>query len=66
MPPIRFIASKYYTRVIAVIFLLSKIMPTYLRYTKKKLLYIAIAASFSRQPSFYFKYTKLNYTRELK
>ena len=35
-------------------------MPIYSRYAKKKLVYIIIIALFSRQPSSYFKYTKLN------
>ena len=60
MPPIRFLASTYRTKLIAVILLLSKIMPSYFRYEEKKLVYITIIALFSRQPSFYIKCTKLN------
>ena len=60
MPPIKFTASKRHTYIVKTIVLLSKIMPSCSRYIKKKLLYIAIAALSSRQPFFYFKYTKLN------
>ena len=60
MPPVRFTVFKRHARVIAVIFLLSKIMPIYFCYTKKKLIYIAIIALSSYQPFSYFKYTKLN------
>ena len=35
-------------------------MPSYSYYTKKGLIYIAIAAPSSRQPLFYAKYTKAN------
>ena len=35
-------------------------MPIYSRYMLKGLVYIAIIALLSRQPSFYVKYTKLN------
>ena len=44
MPLIRFLAFKHCTRVIAVIFLLSKIMPTYSCYVLKGLVYIIITA----------------------
>ena len=63
MPPIRFLVSKrstHHSKLVAVILLLNKIMPIYSRYAKKKLVYIAIIALFSHQPSSYFKYTKLN------
>jgi hypothetical protein len=60
MPPIRSLVFKHCTYIVALILLLSEIMPTYLRYVEKKLVYIIIAAPFSRQPSSYFKYTKLN------
>ena len=60
MPSVRSLASKRYTYIIVVILLLSKIMPIYSRYTKKKLVYIIIIALFSRQPSSYIKYIKLN------
>ena len=60
MPLIRSSASKHYTRVVAVIFSLSKIMPTYFCCVLKGLVYITIIALLGRQPSFYIKYTKLN------
>ena len=60
MPLIRSLASKYRTYVIAVILLLSKIMPTYSRCVLKGLVYIIIIAPLGCQPSFYTKYTKLN------
>ena len=60
MPSVRFLASKYYTYIVAVILLLSKIIPIYSCYTKKKLVYIIIAALFSCSPSSYAKCTKLN------
>ena len=60
MPFIRSLVSKRYTRVVTIIFLLSKIMPTYSYYVLKGLVYIAIIAPLGRQPFFYTKYTKLN------
>ena len=63
MPFIRSLAFKcltYYFKLVAVILLLGKIMPTYSYYTEKGLVYIIIIALSSRQPSFYAKYTKLN------
>ena len=60
MPLIRSLVSERYAHVIAVIFLLSKIMPTYLCCVLKGLVYIAIIAPLSYQPSSYTKYTKLN------
>ena len=60
MPSVRSSASKRYTYVVAVILLLGKIMPTYSRCVLKGLVYIAIAALFSYQPSSYAKCTKLN------
>ena len=60
MPFIRSSASKRHTYIVAVILLLSEIMPIYSCYAKKKLVYIIIIAPFSRQPSFYFKCTKSN------
>ena len=44
MPFIRFSASRHRTCVVAVILLLSKIMPTYSRCVLKGLVYIAIIA----------------------
>ena len=60
MPFIKSLISKRCTYVIAVILLLGKIMPTCFYYMLKRLIYIIIAALFSRQPSFYTKCTKLN------
>ena len=60
MPPIRFSASKRRTHVVAVILLLSKIMPTYSRCVLKGLVYIIIIAFLGRQPSSYTKCIKLN------
>ena len=60
MPPIRSLAFKRYTYIVATIFLLGEIMPIYSCYTKKKLVCIAITAPSSYQPSFCIKYTKLN------
>ena len=54
MPPIRFLASKCRTCVVAITLLLGKIMPTYSRCVLKGLVYITITASF------YTKYTKSN------
>ena len=48
MPFIRFLASKRRAYIISVILLLGEIMPIYLHYAKKKLVYIIIAAPFSR------------------
>ena len=47
MPPIRFLASKhsaYYSKLVAIILLLSKIIPTYSYCAEKGLIYITIAA----------------------
>ena len=60
MPFIRSLASKRYTYIVAVIFLLSEIMPTYSRYMLKGLVYIIIIAPLSRQPFSCIKCTKLN------
>ena len=60
MPFIRFSASKRYTHVVAVILLLSKIIPTYSYCMSKGLVCVTIIAPLSRQPSFYIKYIKLN------
>ena len=50
----------HHSKLVAVILLLSKIMPTCSRYMEKGLVYIAIMAPFSRQPSSYIKCTRLN------
>ena len=60
MPPVRSSASKRHTCVIAVILLLSEIMPTYSCCVLKGLVYITIIAPLGRQPSSCTKYTKLN------
>ena len=60
MPPIRSSASKRRTRVVSTILSLSKIISSYSRCSKKKLVYVTIASPSSRQPSSYTKYTKAN------
>ena len=63
MPFVRFSVFKrlaYYFKLIAIILLLGKVMPTYLRYTEKGLIYIIIIAPSSRQLSSYTKSIKLN------
>ena len=63
IPFIRFLVSKrttYRFKLVAVILLLSKIMPTYSYYMEKGLVCIIIIASLGRQLSFYTKCTKLN------
>ena len=63
MPLIRFLAFKYFTycfKLVAVILLLSKIMPIYLYCAEKGLIYIIIIALLGRQPSSSIKCIKLN------
>ena len=60
MPPIRSLVSERRAHTVAVILLFSEIMPSCSHYKEKKLVYITIIAPFSRQLSFYIKYTKLN------
>ena len=60
LPPIRSLASKRRTYVIAVILSLSEIMPTYSCCILKGLVCVVIIAPLGCQPSFYTKYTKLN------
>ena len=48
MPPIRSLVSKRRAYAVAVILSLSEIMPFYSRCEEKKLVYIIIAALFSR------------------
>ena len=55
-----FKCTAYYFKLVTIILLLGKIMPTYSYCTEKGLVYIIIIASLSRQPSSYTKYTKLN------
>ena len=47
MPFIRFLVSKCCTYIVALIFLLDKIIPTYSQYILKGLVYITIIALFS-------------------
>jgi len=54
MPPVRSSVSKRLARrskLVAVILLFSKIMPSCSRYTEKGLVYITITAPSSQQPS---------------
>ena len=63
MPFIRSLVFKrtaYYFKLVAVILLLDEIMPTCSRYIEKGLVYIAIIAPLSRQPSSYIECTKSN------
>jgi hypothetical protein len=63
MPPVRSLVFKclaYRFKLVAVILLLSKIMPTCSCCAEKGLVYITIAAPFSWQPSSCSEYTKLN------
>ena len=60
MPPVRSLVFKHRTYIVAVILLLSKIMPIYSHYTKKKLICVIIIALFGCQPSSYSKCTKAN------
>ena len=60
MPPVRSLASERRAYIVAVILLLSKIMPTCSCCVLKGLVYIAIVAPLNCQPFFYIKCTKLN------
>ena len=60
MPPVRSSASKHRALLAASISLNKEIISPYSHYTKKGLVYITITALFSRQPSLYLEYTKLN------
>ena len=60
MPPIRSLASKYHAYTVAVIFLLSEIMPSCSYYKEKKLVCIIIITPFNYQPSFCVEYIKSN------
>ena len=57
---IRSLVSKHRAHTVAVILLLSEIMPSCSHYKEKKLVYIIIIALFNHQPSSYIKCTKLN------
>ena len=63
MPFIRSLAFKYtacYSKLVAVILSLNKIMPSYSYYVEKGLVYITIITPLNCQPSFYTKCIKLN------
>ena len=60
MLPIESLTSKRRAYIVAVILLLSEIMPTYSYCVLKGLVYIIIIAPLSHQPFSYIKYTKLN------
>ena len=60
MPFIRFLVSKRRAHIVAVILLLSEIMPTYSCYILKGLVYIIIIAPLGRQLFSYAKCIKLN------
>ena len=63
MPSIRSLVSKHFAhrfKLVAIILLLDKIMFTCSRCTEKGLVYIAIIALLSYQPSSCIKCTKLN------
>ena len=57
MPSIKSSALEYCLKLVLLILSLNKIMPSYSCYIKKWLVYIAIIALFSYQPSFYTKCT---------
>jgi hypothetical protein len=52
--------SEHHVLLVTLILLNSEIINPYSYYLKKGLVYIALAAPFSCQPSFYLKYTKVN------
>ena len=63
IPPIRSLVSERlarYSKLVAVILLLNKIMFTYSHCMEKGLVYIIIIALSSCQPSLYTEYIKLN------
>ena len=60
MPSIRFLASMHCVLLATSISLNGEIMSPYSHYAKKGLVYIAIIAPFSHQPSSCFKCTKAN------
>ena len=60
MPSIKLSVFKRCTLLAKSISLNGEIISSYSRYIKKGLVYIVIINPFSRQPSFYTKYTKLN------
>ena len=60
MPPVRSLVSKRHLRLVSLILSLGEIIPSCFCYIEKRLSYITISAPFSRQPSSYTKYIKLN------
>jgi len=61
MPPLRLLSSTIRrAHIVAVILSLGEVIPSYSRYVEKGLVYIAIAAPSSHQPSSYFKCTSIN------
>ena len=60
MPSIKSLFSNYYNWLVTTILSFSKVILFYSYYTEKKLVYIIIAAPFSRQPSSYIKCTQAN------
>ena len=60
MPPVKFLAFKRHAYIVAIILLLSEIIPTYSYYMLKGLVYIIIIAPSGCQPFFYTKCIKLN------
>ena len=60
MPLIKSSASKRRAYIVAVILLLSKIIPSCSYYILKGLVWVAIIVLLNCQPFFYTKYTKLN------
>ena len=60
MPLVRSLASEHYACVVAVILLLSEIMPTCSRCVLKGLVYVIIIAPLGCQPSFCIKCIKSN------
>ena len=60
IPPVRSLVFECRAYIIAMILLLSEIMPTYSCCVLKGLVYIIIITFLDRQPFSYAKYTKLN------
>ena len=60
MLSIRSSASACCAKLVAVILLLSEIIPSCSHYVEKKLVCVIIIAPFGCQPSSYIKYTKFN------
>jgi len=60
MPPIRLSLTIYRSHIISQILSLGKVILSCSRCVKKGLVYVAIAAPFSRQPSSYSECTSIN------